>query len=317
MTEIIFTEQYANVFFLINGLAILFYLAAKKQNRQRAIKFGNYETLQKVSGRDFLKSSNVILLIRILALTSLIIGISSPVLVNQVPSSESDYVIAIDSSSSMLASDLKPTRFEAAKKISSDFVTKLSDETKIGIISFSGEVKNELRPSQSKKNVSSTIKNIEIGNRAGTAIGDALSASTSMLIGNNKSRSIVLITDGRNNVGSSVNESIKFAKRQNVTVNSIGIGSQRNDTDNYDLIQGQNASKADFPNLDQQSLFKMANETGGQSITVTDTTQLRKALIEVKSVKREEDISQHFIFLAVFFLMLEWILGTTRYSVIP
>lgn len=320
MTELILTSEYANVLMLLNGLAILFYIAAKKKNKQRAMKFGNYETLQKIAGRKFLKSSNVVLLIRLLALTALIVGISNPVLVEEKPASSSDYVLAIDSSASMLATDLEPSRLEAAKSLSSDFVGKLSEDTRIGIVSFSGSVRNELTLTEQATNVSDTIENIEVGDEGGTAIGGALTASASMLIGSNRSKTIVLITDGRNNVGVSINESIKFVKNRKASVYTIGIGSQRNESEEreeFRIIQGQNASRAEFPNLNTGSLFRIANETGGDFKAVTDTSGLEESLVEIQQERVETDISIYFIFAAMILLILEWLLGTTRYSVIP
>ncbi|MFT4892374.1 MAG: Ca-activated chloride channel family protein [Candidatus Nanohaloarchaea archaeon] len=318
--QLIFTDQYANLFFLINGLAVIFYLSAKKMNRQRAMKFGNYETLQKVTGGKFIRSSNLMVLLRLGALTALIIGISNPVLLEQVPASESDYVVAIDSSSSMLAGDIDPTRFEAAKEISANFVSRTSEQSKKGVVSFSGTVNKEVELSDSTSNVSRAIQNISIGQQAGTAIGEALITSTSMLIGEeNQTKKIILITDGRNNVGTSINESVKFVKNNDVEVNTIGIGNAENanETEDFGMISGENASRASFPNLDQEQLYSISNQTEGQSLTVTDKSQLESAFLQIEQTENRRDISQYFIFLAVGIMLLEWVLGSTRFSIIP
>lgn len=318
--QLIFTDQYANLLFLINGLAVIFYLSAKKMNRQRAMKFGNYETLQKVTGRKFIRSSNLMILLRLGALTALIIGISNPVLLEQVPASESDYVVAIDSSSSMLAGDIDPTRFEAAKEISANFVSRTSEQSKKGVVSFSGTVNKDVELSDSTSNVSRAIRNISIGQQAGTAIGEALITSTSMLIGEeNRTKKIILITDGRNNVGTSINESVKFVKNNDVEVNTIGIGNAENanETEDFGMISGENASRASFPNLDQEQLYSISNQTGGQSLTVTDKSQLESAFLQIEQTENRRDISQYFIFLAVGIMLLEWVLGSTRFSIIP
>jgi len=136
--KILLTDQYANIFLLVNGLALIFYLGAKKKKRQRAMKFGNYETLQKVAGKNFLKSSNIILITRMLALTVLIIGISNPVLVEEKASTDSDYVIALDSSSSMLSDDIEPTRFQAAKRASTGFIDQLGNSRSGFVLRRSG-----------------------------------------------------------------------------------------------------------------------------------------------------------------------------------
>lgn len=316
--KLVFTSEYANLLLLANGLALIFYIGAKKKKRQRAMKFGNYETLQKVAGKNFLKSSNILLITRMLALTCLIIGISSPVLQEQIPSTNTDYVLAIDSSSSMLASDLEPTRFEAAKTVSNDFIGQLSNQTEIGVISFAGEVSKETEPVADKQLVRSRINAIDTGDTAGTAIGNAIFTSSSMLIDNsNKSRTVILITDGRNNVGSSVNESVEFAENNNVTINAIGIGQSNRSTEQYGLVEGNNASRAQFPNLDVQELYHATNSTGGKLITVSDTAKLEEAFLNFEQNTARTDISVYFIFAALFLMLLEWVLGTTRFSILP
>lgn len=317
--KLIFTSEYANLLLLANGLALIFYIGAKKKKRQRAMKFGNYDTLQKVAGKNFLKSSNILLATRMLALTALIIGVSNPVLQQEVPSTNTDYVLAIDSSSSMLASDLEPTRFQAAKTVSQDFVGELSNTTDIGVISFAGEVNKELEPVADKEAVRATIENIDTGDTAGTAIGNALFTSSSMLIDNsNKSKTVILITDGRNNVGSSVNESVEFAKSNNVTINAIGIGASNvTDEEEYGLVEGNNATRSEFPNLDVQELYSATNSTGGKLITVSDTNNLEDAFLNFEQNTTRTDISIYFIFLALFLMLFEWVLGTTRFSILP
>lgn len=317
MVEFILTDRYADLFLLVNAAAIFLYLTALKKNKRRALKFGNYETLKKVAGGKFLKSSNLLLLIRLGALTALLVGISSPVMVEEVPSTESDYVLAIDSSGSMLSTDLQPDRFSAAKDISTDFVNQLTESSKFGIVSFSGTVNTELELSQDKEVAANTINELEVGEEGGTAIGDAVLASGSLLSSSNQSKSIILITDGRNNVGSSINSSISFSKRNNITVNTIGIGSVRNESEEFGYIEGVNASRASVPNLNGDDLFRLANTTGGEFRAVGDTSELRNAIVSLDRTERREDIADYLIFLGIGLLLLEWVLGATRFSIIP
>ncbi|MFB6292559.1 MAG: VWA domain-containing protein [Candidatus Nanohaloarchaea archaeon] len=316
--QLVFTDQYAHILFLINGLAILFYFGARKKKKQRAMKFGNYEALQKVAGRNFLKSSNIILVTRILALTTLIIGISNPVLLHEAPSSKADYVIAIDSSSSMLADDIDPTRFSAAKSLSSGFVSRLSNGTRVGVTSFAGGVTKEQELTVDKAEVRSSISDIDTGTKAGTAIGDAISVSTSMLleVESNK-RAMVLITDGRNNVGTSLNESVAFARRHNVTIYTFGLGTANRSVENFGTVAGVNASRAVYPNLDTAALEQIANQTGGKFKVASNREELKTGLFDIEKTTKEKDISRFFILAAAVLLLFEWVIGNTRYSILP
>ncbi|MFB6202884.1 MAG: VWA domain-containing protein [Candidatus Nanohaloarchaea archaeon] len=317
VSKIVFTDRFSNILFLVNGIAVLLFLAAKQKKEQRAMKFGNYETLKRVAGGNFLKSSNVLLLLRILGLTLLIVGISNPVLISEEPSGNSDYVIAIDTSSSMLTSDIEPTRFQAAKDVSRQFVSRLGNNTRAGIVSFSGRVKKEQQLTSDKELLAATIKNISTGETAGTAIGDALITSSSMLLSSERNRTVILITDGRNNVGTSLNESLDYVMNHNVTVNTVGLGTDNSSRQEFGIVNRTNASQADFPGLDQEGLKRIANATGGEFVLATNRADLEEAISSMNLVTVRQDISRYLIYVALVFLLGEWVLGSTRYSIIP
>lgn len=313
--KVILTNQYANLFLLFNGLIILFYLGSLRKTKKRAMKFGNFDTLQKVAGHSFLKSHNVVVFIRLLAVTMLLVGISNPVLQSQGPSAESDYALAIDSSSSMLSDDIDPNRFQAAKELSTNFVSELPEKSESGVLSFSGTASIEQELTSDKDDTSEAINGISIGSEAGTAIGDAVISSSSMLLGTNSTREVILITDGRNNVGSSVNESIEYAVSNNVTVNTIGLGTRVNDTDEGSVRF--NGTRNEFPNLDTSQLRDISNRTGGEFIGVSNRTAFRNALVDISSSEHREDISNYLIIIGAVLLLLEWMLGVTELRVIP
>lgn len=314
--KLVLTDKYAELLLLLNGLIILLYFYAKKKKKNRAMEFGNYETLQKVAGKDFLKASNILLISRVLAVTFLIIGISNPTLVGEAKRSSSDYVVAIDSSASMSASDVEPTRLEAAKKASREFVSDLGNQSQTGVVSFSGKVKKEAEITSDAEKLKQSIDSVEMGATAGTAIGNAISTSTSMLLSSDKAR-IVVITDGRNNVGNSLNNSASFAKAQNISIYPIGIGSSEDATKQYRMIDGENVSSTEYSNLDQDELEEVANMTGGKARFVSNKTGLETAFVDLVSTDVRNDISMIFIWLAALLLVFETIIKTTDLEIIP
>ncbi len=310
--KLIFTNQYTELLLLANGLALLLFYAASQKKKQRAMKFGNYETLQKVAGDNFLSSSRVILAVKMLALTTLIIGISSPVLQQEVPSTGSDYVVAIDTSSSMLATDLEPSRLQSAKTVSNEFVGRLSNSTEIGAVSFSGQINNKTDLKTNKNSVKIFISNLEVGSYAGTAIGDAVYNSVTLLLNSRENRTVILITDGINNRGRPINESIEYANSRNVRVNTIGIGKSFENSSSTG-----NQSEIGYPNLDSDKLREISRRTGGNYTTVTSEQQLENALLELEKSTVRTDFSDELILLALLLFLGEWALGTTRYDILP
>jgi len=275
------------------------------------MKFGNYETLEKVAGKSFLSSNKVMLLLKMAAITSLILGISSPVLQYQAQATGSDYVIAVDTSSSMLATDLEPTRLEAAKSVSSTFTSQLSNQTEIGSLSFSGRINNKTQIKADKEEVREFISRYEVGAYAGTAIGDAVYTSTNMLINTDENRTLILITDGISNTGRSVNESIQYAQDRQVKINTIGIGESKENE------QTTNSSEIQYPNLNSSRLRQISNATDGAYSTVTSRKELEDTLLNMEETTVDTELSDPLIFLALILLLGEWILGTTRFDVLP
>ena len=306
--EFTFTNQYFELLLLANGLAVILFYAARKKKKQRAMVFGNYKTLEKVAGESFIKGNDVLLILKLAALTSLFLALSDPVLEEEVVAGSGDYVLAIDSSASMLNEDFDPNRLEAAKSGARDFVTTAPNQTSIGVISFSGGVNEEQVLTYDDPAVLDSIENITFGEDAGTATGDAIISASSLLLGSgNESRNVLLVTDGRNNVGSSINESIDFANTHNVTVNTYGIVEESSDPFGSD---GEG-------NINVDNLERIAESTGGNFTAVSDSEDIRESFLEVDKDTVENSVSQYLVLFAVLLMLLEWGLGTTKYDVLP
>lgn len=318
MVKLSFTAEYAGLLILLNGLMILMFLYGRKKKRERVMQFGNYKTLKKVAGGNFLRSDDLILITRILAVTALLIGLSSPVLIQEVMGSDSDFVLVLDSSSSMFTGDVDPNRFQAAKDVSNNFVSRLGNSSEVGVVSYAGSVNEEQELTSDHSAVRSSITSIEIGETGGTATGDAVAAGVTMLTGNEDPGTVILITDGRNTVGQSLNESASYAQRQNITVNAIGIGGTSNTSqEDFGMIQGNNASRMEFPNLNREGLNNLSRTTGGEAVFVSNRQGLQDAFVTLEEKEARNDISTWFFLLAGGLLVIEAVFRTTDFQVIP
>jgi Ca-activated chloride channel family protein len=314
--QVEFAHQYAGLLGLILGLIIAITLYARQSQRARAMKFGNYETLQKVAGGKFIRSSNILTIVKLLAVTSLIAGISGPHLVQEGRVADASYVMALDSSSSMFTTDIEPTRFDAAKQISRGIIDDMTNETSLGVISYSGSVQTESGISKDLEEKRNAIENITIGESAGTAIGDAVISSGSLLDSQGGNKRVILLTDGANNVGSSINESIRYAGRNNISVYTIGLGTN-SEQNQYGIIEGNNSTRADFPNLDVAELNRLSNQTGGKSVFVTESTSIEPEFVGIEREETSTNLSNFFILAGCILLLIEWILKSTGVEVIP
>ena len=124
------------------------------------------------------------------------------------------------------------------------------------------------------------------------------------------------MTDGENNVGSSINKSINYAQRQNISIYTIGFGTTEDQKD-YGMVEGVNASRADFPNLDVLELNRLANETGGESIILTESQDIDPEFVGIRREEVRTNLSNFFIIAGCVLLLIEWILKSTGVEVIP
>lgn len=317
MVAVRFASDYVNILIVLYGLFILLFLYASRRKEQRVMLFGNYDTLERVAGGQLINPSHLLLVIRILGVTAFIIGISAPVIVLERPQAAATHVVALDASSTMTTGDIQPSRFDAAKDVTIEFLSQIGNTSRAGVISFSGDVRKETDGIVGTPEAREAVRDIRIGTTPGTALGSAIQSATTMLIGVNDTRRVVLVTDGENNVGISINESVRFAQDHNVSVYPIGIGTQRNQTDQFGSIGGINASRAAFPNLNVDGLRSIAKQTGGNVSFAQTRDQLRAAFIDVGMREQEVPVSQYFILAGVLFLLLEWIYRTTKHAPLP
>lgn len=196
-----------------------------------------------------------------------------------------DIVLAMDISSSMLATDLKPTRFAAAKEVAQKFVNQRTDDN-IGLVVFSGESLSLMPLTNDKPalvNAISTVKMDMLND--GTAIGDGLSSAINRLTsGKAKSKSIILLTDGTNNAGDvAPSTAARIAKQKGIKIYTIGVGTNGTIqiTDPYGFSTTTMETK-----IDDAALKSIADITNGKYFRATDSRMLRQIFDEIDSLEK-------------------------------
>lgn len=196
-----------------------------------------------------------------------------------------DIVIALDISSSMLATDLKPTRFDAAKEVAQKFVSQRTDDN-IGFVVFSGESLSLMPLTNDKPALINAISGVKTGLlNDGTAIGDGLSSAINRLTsGKAKSKSIILLTDGTNNAGDvAPATAAQIAKEKGIKVYTIGVGTNGTIqiTDPYGFSTTTMETK-----IDEGALKSIADITKGKYFRATDSRMLRDIFNEIDSLEK-------------------------------
>ena len=199
-----------------------------------------------------------------------------------------DIVIALDISTSMLARDFKPDRFEAAQEVAAKFVAGREGDN-IGLVIFAAESFTSLPMTTDRSMIANYINDIKMGMlQDGTAIGDGLATSINRIKeGKAKSKSIILLTDGSNNTGNVAPVTAsEIAKQLGIKVYTIGIGT--NGTAPYP--QENEFGRIVYTPLpvviDEATLRTIADNTGGKYFRATGNNVLKEIFDEIDQLEK-------------------------------
>ena len=239
MVDVIFTNPVYLWTLLLIPFIIATHLFTLRHLRASALKFSNFEAIERVSKGEFLgkptymgsfRNKNVFLLfLRVLVYTLLILSVTGTTVWYTGKSSDSDFVLAIDTSTSMLADDFNITRLEAAKEAGGIFADSVVGQFNIGVVSFASTVFVDKELISDKGEIKRTIEWLDIKESGGTNIGDALITSANLLASDKskeKSRVIILLTDGQSSTGTPVDIATEYAKTRGIIIHTVGIGTQ-------------------------------------------------------------------------------------------
>lgn len=201
-----------------------------------------------------------------------------------------DIVMAIDISASMLSRDLQPDRLEAAKKVASDFVAKRESDN-IGLVIFAGEGFTLLPMTTHQATLLNTIHEISINmlDADGTAIGDGIATAINRIKdGKAKSKSIILLTDGTNNSGVVAPlTAAEIAQKEDIRIYTIGLGTRGTAETPYAQGFGGELLYKPMPvTIDEESLKKVAQMTGGKYFRATDNDVLTSIFNEIDKLEK-------------------------------
>lgn len=237
-----------------------------------------------------------------------------------------DIVLALDISSSMLATDLQPTRFDAAKDVAQKFVNQRVDDN-IGFVVFSGESLSLMPLTNDKPALINAISGVKTGLlNDGTAIGDGLSSAINRLTsGKAKSKSIILLTDGTNNAGDvAPATAAQIAKNKGIKIYTIGVGTNGTIqvTDPYGFSTTTMETK-----IDESALKNIADITKGKYFRATDSRMLRDIFNEIDSLEKTTlDVNKYthteenfmpWVMIALFAIVLQLLIRYTLLRRIP
>lgn len=235
-----------------------------------------------------------------------------------------DIVMAIDVSASMLSQDLKPNRFEALKKVASQFVKDRPND-RIGLVIYAGESYTKTPVTTDKSIILNALSEITYGQiEDGTAIGMGLATAVNRLKESKaKSRVIILLTDGVNNTGFiDPQTAAELAAEYGIKVYTVGIGTNGMALSPYALnADGSIIYRMQQVDIDEPLMKKIAEVTKGRYFRATNNQKLQQIYDEInqmETTKIEEfkytEVDEKFrwwVLVAGVLLLLEFVLRHT------
>ena len=242
-----------------------------------------------------------------------------------------DIMLAMDVSTSMLAEDLKPNRMEAAKDVATEFISGRPTDN-IGLTIFAGEAFTQCPMTTDHASLlrllHDTRTDIAARGLDGTAVGMGLAnAVTRLKDSKAKSKVVILLTDGSNNMGDiSPMTAAEIAKSYGIRVYTIGVGT--NKVAPYPMPVAGGVQYVNIPvEIDTQTLRDIAQTTDGNFYRATSTAELKKiykdidklekSKFNVKHFAKRYEAYQPFALGALLVLLLEILLRLTWFRRIP
>jgi len=308
------------------SLLFIFYGIWKK----RAVrKFGEWEVIAQLMPLFSGKRLVLKFIILMLAFGFLIIGLANPQIgskLEKVQRKGADLIIALDVSNSMLSQDIRPDRLTRAVQGISKLIDRLEGD-RLGIVVFAGKAYVQLPITTdyaAAKMFLSTISTQMVPSQ-GTAIGDAIELAVQSFKEDERSKAIIIITDGENHEGN-VMEAAQAVTEKGIKIFTIGMGSpEGSPIPLFDTYGRQTGYKTDrqgqiiVSKLDETTLQQLASagngiyvraSTGqdGLSRILDEINALEKQEIETKMFSEYEGRFQYFLAISLFFLILEFLI---------
>ncbi len=264
---------------LVAGLAAG-YLWAQRRRSAYAVRFTELELLASVAPRRPGWRRHVPAGLLLLAMVLLTTGFARPQAEVQVPRERATVLVALDTSISMRADDVAPSRNDAARSAAAAFVEQLPERFHVGLVSFAEQASVAVPPTQDHEAVQRSLGGLQLD--GGTAIGEAVLRSLDALRQvpgepgqETPPARIVLLSDGANTAGTSLEEAAVAARDAGVPVSTIAYGTQ----DGTVEFEGRTLPVP----VDTASLEQLAEQTGGTAYTAETGEELSAVYDDIGS----------------------------------
>lgn len=289
------------------------YLLLQARRKRFALRFTTVEMLDKVAPDRPGWKRHVTALGLLAAVVVATMGFAKPVVAGETIEDSKLVILAIDTSISMEATDVSPSRIDVAREAAGDFLDSVPEGVAVGVVGFDGSARELIAPTTRLEAVRNIIEKSIVGRALGegTAIGEAVFLGidaierTASEVSDSESEdpvgTIVILSDGDTTMGRPNDEAASAARAGGIPVHTIAFGT---DSGTIDLpLEGS----VPVP-VNEEALEQLAHQTDGQALTAATADQLSdvyEGLGQSVTVEREQvEISDLFAGAAMALLCL-------------
>ena len=282
---------------LVIPLLVAAYVFASRRKNRRGMRFTNTSMLAVVVPKQSQWRRHLAVALSLLSLVTLTAALARPKTEIQVPRERATVVLVIDASLSMQATDVKPSRLDAAKAAAVQFVQDLPPQYNVSVVSMAGSASILVPPTLAHDTVENAILGIQL--QDSTAIGEGIITGLRALAQAPKDPdkpdsvapgAIVLLSDGSNTVGRAPQQGAAQARDAKVPVYTIAYGTENGYVD----LDG----KRELVPVNHQQMQEVATISGGQYFRADSVEQLNEVYknigSEVGYEKAEREVTSRF-----------------------
>ncbi|MDP2713120.1 MAG: VWA domain-containing protein [Solirubrobacteraceae bacterium] len=250
-------------------LALLAHAAAQRRRRRYPVRFTAFSTLAAVADGEPQWRRHLPVALFALALAALALSLARPERTIQVAVEEASVVLVTDVSRSMSATDVSPTRLEAARQAAESFLGKVPDELRVGLVAFSDVAQTLQTPTTEHDAVREALATLQP--ISGTATGAGLRTALDDLkirtaAEERPPAAMVLLSDGSATDGAAADLVAAEARRLRVPIYTVALGTP----DGTITLGGRTLNVPPDP----EALQRIATESGGQAFRAEDADEL-------------------------------------------
>ena len=286
---------------LVVPLGIALYLWAQRRRGKYAVRFTNLDLLANVVQKRPNWKRHVPPALFLAAVAALAVSLARPHMNIRVPKEEATVVLVMDVSGSMLATDVAPTRLQAAQTAAGAFLDDVPVKFRVGLVSFSGSATLGLPPTTDRELAHDAVNRLRAN--GGTAMGDALVLALDSTVdlesfaptakagqqgppdgaakGERPPTVLLLLSDGAQTLGRTQPlEAAAQAKELGIPIFTVALGTPDGIVDAE--VRGGGTRRVRVP-PDEATLKAIAEQTGGEFYTALSNEQLQNVYKKLSS----------------------------------